>query len=378
MLSFWEKNSFTNYDFIIIGSGILGLSTACEIKERNPSRSVLVLEKGIFPTGASTKNAGFACFGSLTEILSDFERIGEDETIDLVEKRFEGINLLRKRLSDDKTGFLNHGGYELIDEKHSDAVSKIGFVNEKLKNVFDKDTFEIKNEDIKNFGFNGSIVKSLIYSSFESQIDTGKMMSSLIDYAASLGVRIINGCEAETLNEKENFVRVTTGNNFNKEKIYFDCKTAIICTNAFTDKLFPEFRIQPGRGQVLITKPIKNLKLKGVFHFDEGYYYFRNYEDRIIFGGGRNLDFEKESTTEFESNEKILNDLKNKLDTMILPGQSYEIDFTWTGIMGFNDLKKPEIKRVTDRIIVALSCNGMGIALSSFVAKEIVNSIRSL
>lgn len=374
-LSFWEKNSFTNYDFIIIGSGILGLSTACEIKERNPSRRVLVLEKGIFPTGASTKNAGFACFGSLTEILSDFKSIGEEETIDLVAKRYEGINLLRKRLSDDKTGFLNYGGYELIDEKHSDAISKIGMVNEKLKNIFKKDTFEIKNEDIKNFGFNDLVVKSLIYSSFESQIDTGKMMSSLIDHAALLGIRIINGCEAETVSEKENFVRVTAGNNFNKEKIYFDCKTVIVCTNAFTDKLFPEFKIHPGRGQVLITKPVKDLKFKGVFHFDEGYYYFRNYENRIIFGGGRNLDFEKESTTEFESNEKILNDLKNKLDTMIFPGQCYQIDFSWSGIMGFNDLKKPEVKKVTDRIIVALSCNGMGIALSSFIAKEIVNSL---
>jgi len=36
-------------------------------------------------------------------------------------------------------------------------------------------------------------------------------------------------------------------------------------------------------------------------------------------------------------------------------------------------IKKPEIKNITDRIIFAISFNGMGIALSSFVAKEIMN-----
>lgn len=376
-LSFWEINSFTNFDFIIIGSGILGLSAACEIKEKNPSRSVLILEKGIFPAGASTKNAGFACFGSLTEILSDMKRIGESETISLVRKRYEGINLLRKRLGDDKTGFLNYGGYELIDDKHISSLEKIYFVNKKLYEIFKDNVFETADERISEFGFNTSAVKALVYSKFESQIDTGKMMYSLIDYAASLGIRILNGCNVESFSEKENYIRVIASG-LNNDNIFFDAKTIIVCTNAFTKKLLPDFKVIPGRGQVIITKPINDLKFKGVFHFDEGFYYFRNYENRIIFGGGRNLDFEKESTTKFESNEKILEDLKNKLDNIILPLQQYEIDLCWTGIMGFNELKKPEIKKITDRIIFALSCNGMGIALSSYTAAEIIKSIPAI
>ena len=36
-----------------------------------PKSKVLILERGIFPNGASTKNAGFATFGSLSEIISD-------------------------------------------------------------------------------------------------------------------------------------------------------------------------------------------------------------------------------------------------------------------------------------------------------------------
>jgi glycine/D-amino acid oxidase-like deaminating enzyme len=370
-LSFWEKNSFINYDFIIIGSGILGLSTACEIKEKNPARSVMVLEKGIFPAGASTKNAGFACFGSLTEILSDFNRMGENETVSLVEKRYSGINILRKRLGDEKIGFLNYGGYELMDEKNVSSIDKIDFINSKLKYIFKADAFEMTNEKIKEFGFNDLKIKSFVCSPFDSQLDTGKMMTSLIDYTASLGVRIINGCEVEMINERENYVKVITSNITDKEKINFNSKSVIVCTNAFTGKLFPEFDITPGRGQVIVTKPVADLKFRGIFHYDEGFYYFRNFENRVIFGGGRNLDFKKEETTEFELNEKILNDLKDKLHNLILPGQKYEIDFCWSGIMGFNESRKPQIKKISDRIIFALSCNGMGIALSSFVAKEI-------
>ena len=71
MFSYWEQQSFFNYDYIIIGAGITGLSTAIELKERQPKATVLVLERGILPTGASTKNAGFACMCSDTELLAD-------------------------------------------------------------------------------------------------------------------------------------------------------------------------------------------------------------------------------------------------------------------------------------------------------------------
>ena len=374
-LSFWENNSFISYDFIIIGSGILGLSTACEIKEKDSARSILILEKGLIPTGASTKNAGFACFGSLTEILSDFKRLGEDATVELVSKRYEGISLLRNRLGDRKIGLLNYGGYELIDDSHIESIDKIDLVNNKLNSIFRSEAFEIKNEKIKEFGFNKDIVKSLIYSQAESQIDTGLMMSSLIDYASSIGIKIVNGCDVDMINEKENYVKVITNNYSGKDRLSFNAKSVIVCTNAFTGKFFPEFRIKPGRGQVLITKPIEGLKFQGVFHFDEGFYYFRNYNERVIFGGGRNLDFEKEETAVFDSNDLILNDLKDKLDNIILPDDHYEIDYTWSGIMAFNELKKPEIKMVSDRIFFALSCNGMGVALSPFIAKEIVSKI---
>ena len=73
-LSYWEiKNWFTNVDYTIVGSGIVGLHTALRLRERFPESKILILEKGMLPQGASTKNAGFACFGSISEIVEDLK-----------------------------------------------------------------------------------------------------------------------------------------------------------------------------------------------------------------------------------------------------------------------------------------------------------------
>ena len=48
-----------------------------------------------------------------------------------------------------------------------------------------------------------------------------------------------------------------------------------------------------------------------------GFYYFRNIDDRILFGGGRNLDFKTEETTEMNQTELVQNKLEELLKTTI-------------------------------------------------------------
>ena len=127
-LSYWEiKNWFSNVDFTIVGSGIVGLHTAIRLRERFPKAKILVLEKGILPQGASTKNAGFACFGSVSEILDDLKTHTEEEVIQLIQKRYAGLQLLRKNLGDAAIAYQPLGGYELFlkeDEAfYSDCIS---------------------------------------------------------------------------------------------------------------------------------------------------------------------------------------------------------------------------------------------------------------
>ena len=99
-LSYWERDTWLGkVDYCIVGSGITGLTCALELRERHPGARIRVLEKGVFPQGASTKNAGFACFGSLTEILSDLQTHTGEEVVQLVADRWSGIRRLRTRLA---------------------------------------------------------------------------------------------------------------------------------------------------------------------------------------------------------------------------------------------------------------------------------------
>jgi len=364
MLSFWEKEHFLKYDYLIVGGGIVGLSTAASIKEKNPKAQVLVLERGVFPTGASTKNAGFACFGSLTELLSDIKTMGEEVSMQLVKERWEGLQKLRSRLGDKSIDYRGNGGYEIIREKESYCLGEVDAMNKRLSSLFDQPVFTRKPGVINQFGFNQQGVKSVIYNPLEGQIDTGMMMQSLMLHVQKLGVTLLTGVEATSFSEIGTQVAVIAKNGADSA-IEFKTSQLIICTNAFTPKLMPDQDVVPGRGIVLITKPIEGLKFKGVFHYDEGYYYFRNHGNRVLFGGGRNLDFEGEATDSFEINERILEVLKQELQTMILPNTSFEIDHVWSGIMAFGKNKQPILEKVSERVLLGVRLGGMGVAIGS-------------
>ncbi|WP_088124975.1 NAD(P)/FAD-dependent oxidoreductase [Roseivirga misakiensis] len=366
MLSFWEKDEFLNYDVIVIGAGIVGLSTAISLKEQDSELSVLVLERGVFPTGASTKNAGFACFGSLTEILSDLETLPSQEVYNLVKLRWKGLNLLRERLGDEAIDYKNYGGYELLSESQLDCLDQMNNVNDLLNPLFKQDVYSAVTDRLPDFRFGKEKVKGLIFNPLESQIHTGKMMRELAMLAQRLGVNILTGTTVKNFTDNGQECEVLTN-----DELTFKAKRVAICTNAFSKKLIKDAELKPGRGVVLITKPIKGLTLKGTFHYDEGYYYFRNYQDRIIFGGGRNLDLEGENTTDFEIRSLILDRLKTDLEQMIIPNHDFEIDHVWSGIMAFGHNKKPILKKHSENVFIGIRLGGMGVAIGSKVGEEL-------
>jgi len=374
MLSFWETESFLRYDVIIIGSGIIGISTAISIKEKAPEKSVLILERGLLPSGASTRNAGFASFGSLTELLSDLKTTPPETVLVLTEKRWRGLARLRQRLPDSLMDYQPTGGYELISEKELPALENLEKVNEILKPLFPKGTYTNRPDLVKTLGFNPEKVRTVVHNPFEGHVHTGKMMKALLQLAQSKGVEIRTGAEVTEIAETGSGVRVYVQDSVRKT-VAFQAEKVAVCTNAFSQKLVPEICITPGRGQIILTKPIPELKFQGAFHFDEGYYYFRNVGQRVLFGGGRNLAFEQERTTEINHNETILFQLEKLLQDVILPGQKFEIEQKWSGIMGFTEDKLPVIRKISERLIVGFACNGIGVSLSSTAGDEIADLI---
>lgn len=350
----------------------MGLSAAIELKEKYPQQRVIVLERGLLPTGASTRNAGFACMGSATELLDDLQYNPEADVVTLFAARKKGLDQLRSRLGDDKIGYRANGGHELISEKEIGVLDRLDYLNALLMPITGKHAFLPANDRITAFGFKGSYAQALIAHTCEGELNSGMMMRALMDMAIQKGIEVKTGAEVTGYDENEKNVAVQVKGPFRNEVWPLACTTLTICTNAFTKQLLPDEDITPGRGQVLITDVIPGLKIKGVFHFDQGYYYFREIDGRVLFGGGRNIDFAGEETTEIALNEQIQADLEEKLRTIILPDMPYTIAQRWAGIMAFGQTKYPIVKALSGRVFGAFRLGGMGVALGTEVARQVV------
>lgn len=366
--SYWElKTWFTGVDYTIVGSGIVGLHAALRLRERFPESKILVVEKGMLPQGASTKNAGFACFGSLSEIIDDLNSHTEDEVVGLITKRRKGLELLRRSLGDDAIGFKPYGGYEIFlndDRDFEKCLSNLESVNKMLLPLFNADVFA---KEPNRFGFAG-IRDTMIFNRFEAQIDTGDMMQALLRKAVSKNILILNQQTVRQYLERPGGVEVAL------DDVSFTSKKVLFATNGFARQLL-DVDVKPARAQVLITSPIAGLDIRGTFHLDKGYYYFRNIGDRILFGGGRNLDIEGETTTEFGQTNIIQNRLEDLLKNVILPGRDFEIEHRWSGIMGMGARKTPIVQQVSEHIYCGVRLGGMGVAIGSLVGSELADLI---
>ncbi len=367
--SYWEQQSwFAKVDYTIIGSGIVGLNCALRLREKFPDAKILVLEKGILPQGASTKNAGFACFGSISEILNDLKTHTEDQMVTLVKQRIRGLSRLKTLLGGTTIDYQVHGGYELFttinEVLYDHCIAQIQKINTLLYPVFNQEIYRVVDN---HFGLQ-SILPKLIFNPFEGQIDTGKMMKALLNLVYKKGIDILNATEVLKYTEGSGGVEVVTNHNT------FITKKVFIATNGFASLLgIPD--VKPARAQVFITEPIANLHIKGTFHLDQGYYYFRNINNRLLLGGGRNLDYAMEETTEMGETTIVQNELERLLKEVILPHKNVSITQRWSGIMGVGTQKEPIIKALSDNVFCGVRLGGMGVAIGSIIGSDLADLI---
>jgi glycine/D-amino acid oxidase-like deaminating enzyme len=374
-VSIWERESFFSHkDAIIIGGGFAGLWTAYELIRRKPSWKICVVDRGIIPTGASTRNAGFSCFGSLSELISDIQEMGEEKMLSLVEMRYKGLKKIRKIFDSKTIEYQNLGGYELFEKTGKygkpELDKEIRYVNKLLKIVLGEEkTFALADKKIRKFGFEN--VNHLVENKLEGQLHSGKLTQSLLKQLQKKGVETLFGLEVRAYQKNSKKIELQTNQHFN-----LTTNNLIVCTNAFTDQLIPHLSVTPARGQVLVTSEIPNLKLKGTYHFDEGFYYFRNLGKRILLGGARNKFFDEERTTALVTSNNIQTELERFLSTVILPGtKDFSIDYRWSGIMGMGIEKMPTVKKLQPNIYCAVAMGGIGVAVSPIVAEKVCDLI---
>lgn len=369
VLSIWEKESFyAPQDLIIVGAGLMGLWTALELKKLRPSLRVTLLERNTTPLGASTRNAGFACFGSPTELIHDADTQGADEMLAIAEMRYRGIQKIRTHFTDTEIGFDACGGYECInrnDKNWQVLPDRLHWLNGLLKQITGKPTlFQQADHKLAAMGLQG--FDTLVENETEAALHSGQLVQALTQKIQAAGVTILYGLEVSAMEKQNEAVCIHT-----RQQHRFTARHVLLCTNAFTQELAPQAGITPARGQVIVTSPIPNLPMKGTFHFDEGFYYWRNLGNRILLGGARNTAFEAEATTDLSGSQTVRKTLEDFLIQHLHPSFQYRIDHHWSGIMGFTADKRPYTAQVQEGVTAAIACNGMGVALTPIVAEQV-------
>lgn len=374
-ISYWElKTYFTDLDYLIIGAGIVGYSTALHLRKKFPDAKILILESGFLPSGASSKNAGFACFGSATELAADLRSIPENQVWQTVEWRWKGLQALRSLIGDEHLDYHMFGSWDLItpSETHifGSTLEQLDGFNQRLFDITgEKSVYSVDSSVGQRFGFQG--VETSFYNRLEGQIDTAGMNQRFHALAVQLKVQVLFGMEVTEIREQYAGMCLETKHGAIKAKKVF------ICTNGFAARFLPEEQIAPARAQVLITTPIPNLQLQGTFHYQEGYYYFRNVDQRILFGGGRNLDFKGETSTEIATTDRIMQELERLLREVIAPHTEFEIAHQWAGIMGVGPSKQPIIRQLSENLYCGVRLGGMGVAIGTLIGQQLADYIKS-
>ena len=373
--SYWERDALVSkVECAIIGSGIVGINAALAYRKHRPDASILVLERGMLPTGASTRNAGFACIGSATELLDDLQEHSEQELIQLVRSRWAGLKALRQQVGDRALRYEPVGGYEwLADSSAADVTRQLPMLNRLLEAATGHDRVLelVAPSQVTRLGLRHA--PRGIVNRLAGCLHPGYMMRTLIRQAQSQGVTVYCGADITGIHDDGTQVYLQL-----RDGRYLTAARAIVATNGFARQLLPTLELHAVRNQVLVTAPIPHCRIKGTFHHDRGYYYVRHIgQHQILIGGGRHTRPHEETTDSFGTSVPMQAHLLDFLMQHFDVPHDVQVADYWSGILGVGRIKKPILAHTSERVVVAVRMGGMGVAIGTRVGREAASLILS-
>ncbi len=277
-------------DLLVVGGGFTGLWAALRAKERDPSRSVLLVERDRTAEHATGRNGGF-CEASLThgeangldrwpEEYAELERLGR-ENLDQIEATVlrYGIDCDLRRTGQLTVATRSHEVEEL-------EPSAEGFLDrDAVRALVDSPTYLAGRLDADGC----------------AMVDPARLAWGLADAAESLGVRIAEQTVVTGLRRRGDVVEVATSHGVVR------AGQVVLATNVFTSLLrTARRRVVPVYDHVLATEPLTADQLAsvgwserfGIADAGNLFHYYRlTADDRILWGGydavyhfGRSID----------------------------------------------------------------------------------------
>lgn len=296
----------SNYDFLIIGGGIFGVSAAVELKKRKYSVGLINPDAIPHPLAASTdiSKAVRMEYGSDAEYF---------DMAELSIQRWKEWNELFGLRLYHEVGFLMLCKGSIDSDRHS--FEKHSYLNLKKK----KYPTELLNaaEIKRRFpAVNSDVYIEANYNPIGGYVESGLAVETLAKYARQLGVEIHEGQTADSFEIKHNrLMGVKT-----REGRQFSCGQAIVAAGAATPYLLPElqpfmkttghpvFHIKPSRPELFKAPQM------AVFTADisnSGWYGFPLHAKQgvvkaALHSNGQSLDPERDNRRVSDAQIKIL------------------------------------------------------------------------
>ena len=359
--SIWESQMLqaspqAPLDALVVGGGIVGMNTALELASREPEWRIAVVDALPLGGGGSTRNAGFTCFGSPSELLDDWRALGPEATVDLVRLRWEGLQALRAKWGDKALGHRACGAVEAFTDAalFEEVMAFLPDLNEALEDVFQGSAFHTAPAESSTL----HALCGQFRSPLEGDLNTGAMVQAMRTGLDRAGVAWWPGLKVEELTDAQGIWTVACGS------LSVSTRHVLLATNAFAQNLI-DVDVRPVANQVLVSQVMQGLKLDHTVHHDRGYVYVREIEGRLLIGGGRQWDC--------RDDDEVAQRLTAWAERHVVGCDPFQVTHRWKGQLGIGRSRRPEVKTLKPGLHAGVRLGGMGVAIGTTVGRMLAD-----
>lgn len=372
--SFWldrtSDKSKKNYDVLIVGAGISGLSTAYWLHKEDPSLKIAIIEKSRLTFGASGRNAGFITCGSVEHFNRMIGKHGLNQALEIWKFSQTNLELLQSEIIQDDAialEFEKNGAFSLASQDNE--FQELQEVSKKMTELNIRTEIYSSQEIEKSVGA-VHFVGGIRYLD-DASINPVKLVNKIY---SKIQVDLFESTEVFAIHSTAEGTRILKTDNGD-----FEASMIVLNLNGYSSALHPYFqdKIFPTRGQCLMFEAVPKFMeapCYANFYLD----YFRQVPTgELLIGGFRQVEKETEVGISDHITEPIQKALHDFVKKHLPQYENAKVSHRWSGVMGFSKDGEPLIGSIPDdpQIFFSGGYTGHGIGMAFHTSKQLVDLI---
>jgi glycine/D-amino acid oxidase-like deaminating enzyme len=353
-------------DLLIVGGGYVGLWSAVRAKERNPEKSVVLIEMNRIGWAASGRNGGF-CEASLTH--------GRENGLARWPDEFDELERLGKQNLDDIEETVARYGMDVAFERT--GTLSVATEPHQIEWVL-SDPSSLNETEIRQQINSPTYLAGAWHKDDAAMVHPAKLVAELARVATDLGVQIFEQTKAERFGRG---LRVIT------PRAVVTATQIILATNAYPNLLKRNALMTvPVYDYVLTTEPLSTKQMKsigwserqGVSDLANQFHYYRlTADNRILFGGYDAVyHFGGRVNPDYEDRRESFERLASHFFTTFPQLSDVRFTHRWSGPIDsssrfcafYGSARK-------NRVAYALGFTGLGVGASRFAADVMLDRL---